>query len=65
MWGRRRDKGNKKELGNFLSCLLVISRRGTMKYMKLGSKPDAFQTEGSNVRLVDLFLSWLRSSFRS
>lgn len=23
-----------------------------MKYMKLGSKPDVFQTEGSNIRFV-------------
>lgn len=48
--------GQKEELGNFLSCFRVISGCGTMKYMKLGSKPDVFQTEGSNIRLVDLFM---------
>ena len=62
--GRRRAWENKRKEEDFLSCFRVISRRGTMKYMKLGSKPDAFQTEGSNIRLVDFFLSWLHSSFR-
>ena len=62
--GRRRAWENKRKEEDFLSCFRVISRRGTMKYMKLGSKPDAFQTEGSNIRLIDFFLSWLHSSFR-
>lgn len=35
-----------------------------MKYMKLGSKPDVFQTEGNNIRLVGLRLPWHLSSFR-
>lgn len=30
----------------------------TMKYMKLGSKPDAFQAEGSNIRWKTLFIIW-------
>jgi len=62
--GKKKSLGEQKKEEDFLSCFRVISRRGTMKYMKLGSKPDAFQTEGSNIRLVDFFLSWLHSSFR-
>ena len=42
--------------------LQAVSRCGTMKHMKLGSKPDVFQTEGSNIRLVDLLLFFLRVS---
>lgn len=35
---------------------------GTMKYMKLGSKPDAFQSEGNTIRCI-FFLVFSLSIF--
>lgn len=64
MAGEKEGKGEELERTKRRRDFWVIFRCGTMKHMKLGSKPDVFQTEGSNVRLVISFLFLLSFIFQ-
>jgi hypothetical protein len=46
-----KSEGKKKKEGTAIQAsLLACEPVVDMKYMKLGSKPDAFQTEGNSIR---------------